>query len=82
VFTPQGSEGDLSRNYPQADMTIRSLPSYDAMMEELRETLTPEIELVESRIIGPIKDFNAIVKAIRKNVTKRDHKVTTACPFA
>ncbi len=75
VFTPNASEGDIIRAHPQAEQTIKSLPVYDGMMEELRETLTPEIDLIESRIIGPIKDFNAIIKSIRKNVTKRDHKV-------
>lgn len=45
------------------------------MMEELRETLTPEIELIESRVVAPLKDFDNILKAIRKNITKRDHKL-------
>ena len=56
--------------------TVQSLPIYDGMMEELRETLIPEIELIENRIIGPIKDFNAVIKSIRKNITKRDHKAS------
>ncbi len=44
-------------------------------MDELKETLTPEIEFIESRVISPTKDFQTIIKAIRKNITKRDHKL-------
>ncbi|PWN42356.1 BAR-domain-containing protein [Ceraceosorus guamensis] len=61
--------------YPKAEQTAAYLPIYDAMMEELRETLTPEIELIESRIISPANEFIGICKAVRKNITKRDHKL-------
>jgi amphiphysin len=44
-------------------------------MEELREALSPELELIESRIAGPAKELQAILKQIRKNMTKREHKV-------
>ncbi|KDN53329.1 BAR-domain-containing protein [Tilletiaria anomala UBC 951] len=75
LFSPSGSEADFIGNHPQAATTIQSLPAYDIMMEELREALTPEIDLIENRIIAPIKDFNAVIKSIRKNITKRDHKL-------
>ena len=35
----------------------------------------PELELIEGRIVGPIKEFQGILKAIRKSITKRQHKV-------
>lgn len=38
----------------------------------------PELELIESRIIGPIKEFQNILKSIRKSIAKREHKVCTA----
>lgn len=44
-------------------------------MEELRQTLSPELELIESRIVGPVKELQTIMKGIRKGITKRDHKV-------
>ncbi|CBQ71967.1 related to RVS167-BAR adaptor protein [Sporisorium reilianum SRZ2] len=75
LFQPIGSEYDLERKHPNAQSTMTNLAHYGQLMEELKETLTPEIELIESRIISPTKDFQTVIKAIRKNITKRDHKL-------
>lgn len=75
IFQPLGTEYGLEEKHPNSSHTIANLPHYSQMMEELRETLTPEIELIESRVVAPIKDFTNILKAIRKNITKRDHKL-------
>lgn len=75
LFQPIGSEYDLERRHPNASHTMTNLPAYQQLMDELKETLTPEIELIESRVISPTKDFQTVVKAIRKNITKRDHKL-------
>lgn len=45
------------------------------MMEELRSLIGPELELIQSRIAGPAKELQSIVKMIRKSITKREHKV-------
>ncbi len=39
------------------------------------ETLAPELELIDSRILVPCKDLQDITKKIRKTIVKRDHKV-------
>ncbi|CAO1616996.1 unnamed protein product [Parajaminaea phylloscopi] len=75
LFHPIGSEYDISGRHPAAAATIDNISYYQQMMEELRETLTPEIDLIESRVVAPVKEFETILKAIRKNVTKRDHKL-------
>lgn len=75
LFTPIGSEGDLLAHHPEAERTLTNLPEYDNMLASLRDTLTPEIELIENRIVAPLKDFHAVCLAIRKNITKRDHKL-------
>ncbi|GAK63595.1 hob1p [Moesziomyces antarcticus] len=75
LFQPIGSEYDLEHRHPNAQHTIVNLSAYGQLMDELKETLTPEIELIESRVIAPTKDFQTVVKAIRKNITKRDHKL-------
>ncbi|PWZ00514.1 BAR-domain-containing protein [Testicularia cyperi] len=75
LFQPIGSEYDLQRKHPNAERTMVNLSAYQSLMEELKETLTPEIELIESRVISPTKDFLNVIKAIRKNITKRDHKL-------
>lgn len=75
LFHPIGSEFDLERRHPQSTNTIAELQNYQIMMEELRETLTPEIELIDSRVVAPSREFEGVLKAIRKNITKRDHKL-------
>ncbi|EST07706.1 Src homology-3 domain protein [Kalmanozyma brasiliensis GHG001] len=75
LFQPLGSEYDLERKHPNAQATMTNLAHYGQLMDELKDTLTPEIELIESRVISPTKDFQTIIKAIRKNITKRDHKL-------
>jgi amphiphysin len=39
------------------------------------ETLNPELELIDSRVIVPCKELQDICKRIRKTIVKRDHKV-------
>ena len=39
------------------------------------ETLSPELDLIDSRIVHPCKELNDICKKIRKSCTKRDHKL-------
>ncbi|PWN49557.1 BAR-domain-containing protein [Violaceomyces palustris] len=75
LFHPLGNEYDLERKHPNAATTLLNISAYQTHMEELKETLTPEIELIDSRVVGPANDFMAILKAIRKNITKRDHKL-------
>lgn len=41
----------------------------------MAETLAPELELIESRIVQPSKDLNEVCKRIRKTIVKREHKL-------
>ena len=74
IFSPISGEYDLIGKHPNASHTIRSVTKYQAAMEELKLLISPELELIESRIAAPIKEFQTIVKTIRKTITKRDHK--------
>ena len=47
-------------------------------LEELRTSISPELELIESRVVGPVKELQGVMKSIRKMITKRDHKVSSA----
>lgn len=71
-----GSEYDLIGKNPQAESTIKNIGQYRDLMEELRTALSPEIELIDSRIVLPAKDLTEILKKIRKTITKREHKVS------
>lgn len=41
----------------------------------MSETLAPELDLIDSRIVAPSKELVDICKKIRKTCVKRDHKL-------
>ncbi|KAG6857665.1 hypothetical protein H0H87_010234 [Tephrocybe sp. NHM501043] len=75
ILTPMGGEYDLIGKHPDAGQTIRSVPKYEATMEEMRSLVSPELELIESRIVAPLKELQTTLKLIRKTITKREHKL-------
>lgn len=75
LFRPMGNEIDIERDHPEATNTIVNASYFQQALDELRELLTPEVELIESRILQPVQEFIAVCKTIRKNITKRDHKL-------
>lgn len=44
-------------------------------MEELQSAVSPELDLIETRVIAPLKEFQGVLKTINKTITKREHKV-------
>jgi len=76
IFHPIAGEYDLIGENPDSSQTIRSVTKYETAMEELRSAIGPELDLIESRVVGPIKELQQIMKMIRKSITKRDHKLT------
>ncbi|RXK37065.1 hypothetical protein M231_05653 [Tremella mesenterica] len=75
LFSPLGSEYNLAAKHPTAEVTVKNISQYQGLMEELRETLSPELELIDSRIVQPCKELTDICKKIRKTCTKREHKL-------
>jgi amphiphysin len=89
LFSPMGAEYNLAQKHPNAEVTVQNIAVYQQAMEELRgesalldtrpalmiDTLAPELELIESRIVAPCKELQEICKKIRKSCTKRDHKL-------
>jgi amphiphysin len=53
---------------------IRACEEYEAIVHELQETLAPELEMIESRVIKPADELLEIIKQVRKLAVKRDHK--------
>ncbi|KAF9015394.1 hypothetical protein BDQ17DRAFT_1229697 [Cyathus striatus] len=76
VFQPIAGEYDLIGKHPDAEHTIRNVGKYQTAMEEMRSLIGPELELINSRILGPAKEFQSVLKTIRKTITKREHKLT------
>ncbi|KAF8499111.1 BAR-domain-containing protein [Russula emetica] len=75
LFHPIASEYDLLGKFPQAAHTIKNVDAYHTALEELRASISPELELIESRVVGPVKELQGIMKTIRKVITKREHKL-------
>ena len=53
---------------------IRACEEYENIVRELKASLQPELELIESRVVKPADELMTIIKVVRKNATKRDHK--------
>lgn len=75
IYSPLSGELSLSNKHPEAAATIANTPSYAQHLDELRSAIAPELELIESRVVGPVKEFQGVLKVIRKTITKRDHKL-------
>ena len=75
LFQPILNEASLSSTHPEAATTLRNIASYEVVMSELRDALQPELELIDSRVVGPLREYSELLKKIRKTITKRDHKV-------
>ncbi|KAH8992078.1 BAR-domain-containing protein [Lactarius akahatsu] len=75
LFHPIASEYDLLGKFPEAAHTIKNVDAYHTALEELRTSISPELELIESRVVGPVRELQGVMKAIRKMITKRDHKL-------
>lgn len=53
---------------------IRACEEYEAIVKDLQETLRPELEMIETRIVRPAAELMDVIKVIRKTALKRDHK--------
>ncbi|PWW75333.1 BAR-domain-containing protein, partial [Tuber magnatum] len=53
---------------------IRACEEYEAIVNDLKVTLQPELEMIETRVIRPADELMDIIKVIRKTALKRDHK--------
>ncbi|GAA5840539.1 hypothetical protein JCM9279_007359 [Rhodotorula babjevae] len=75
LLTPFDGEGALTARFPQAETTLRNIDHYHELMGELRDAVQPELELIDARVTAPLKEYQELLKKIRKTVTKREHKL-------
>ncbi|KAI8448751.1 hypothetical protein BY996DRAFT_8415918 [Phakopsora pachyrhizi] len=75
LLSPMSNEEDLSTRYPESAKTIEQMASYQELITDLRDTIQPELDLIESRIIAPVKEYLEVLKSARKMIVKRDHKL-------
>lgn len=53
---------------------IKASEQYREVVKELKETLKPDLELIDARIVKPAQELLKVIQNIRKMATKRDHK--------
>ena len=53
---------------------IRACEEYESIVRELQATLQPELEMIQSRVIGPADELLSVIKVVRKSTVKRQHK--------
>ncbi|KAL2825005.1 hypothetical protein BDW59DRAFT_75987 [Aspergillus cavernicola] len=53
---------------------IRACEEYEAIVQDLKDSLAPELEMIDSRVVSPAEQLLEVIKAIRKVAVKRDHK--------
>lgn len=53
---------------------IRACEEYELVVKDLQDTIAPELEMIETRIIRPANELLDVLKVIRKTALKRDHK--------
>lgn len=53
---------------------IQASEQYREMVKELKETLKPDLDLIEKRIVNPAQELLKVIESIRKMATKREHK--------
>jgi len=53
---------------------IRACEEYESIVQDLKASLAPELEMIETRVVRPADELLAIVKQVRKSAVKRDHK--------
>lgn len=53
---------------------IHACEEYEAIVRDLQDSLAPELEMINSRIISPADQLLEVIKVIRKVSVKRDHK--------
>ncbi|KAJ4212228.1 BAR adaptor protein Hob1 [Fusarium solani] len=53
---------------------IAACEEYEAVVKDLQETLAPELDMIETRVIRPANELLDVIKVIRKTAVKREHK--------
>src|SRR5271154_6695194 len=77
IYKPiSGRVSDPNSAKPEGNAEgIKACDEYEAAVKDLQDTLKPELEMLETRIIQPANDLLAIVKQTQKMLTKRHHKL-------
>ncbi|QKX56953.1 uncharacterized protein TRUGW13939_04061 [Talaromyces rugulosus] len=53
---------------------IQACEEYESIVRELQDSLKPELEMIDARIISPANQLLDVIKVVRKVTVKREHK--------
>ncbi|KAG5358029.1 Regulator of cytoskeleton and endocytosis [Yarrowia sp. B02] len=76
IYKPiSGRLSDPNGTIPEGNPEgISACEQYREVVNDLQATLKPELEMIETRIIGPANELLDVINSIRKMATKRAHK--------
>jgi amphiphysin len=76
IFKPiSGKLSDPNSTIPEDNPEgIEASEQYRAIVADLQETLKPDLELIETKIVQPAQEVLKVIHSIRKMATKRAHK--------
>lgn len=76
IYKPiSGRLSDPNATVPEDNpQGIEASEAYREVVKELKETLQPDLELIQKRIVDPAQELLKVIQLIRKMATKRDHK--------
>lgn len=76
IYKPiSGRMSDPDSTIPEGNPEgIEACEEYEAVVKELQETMAPELDMIDTRVIRPATELLDIIKVIRKSVLKREHK--------
>ena len=77
IYQPiSGRMSDASTLVPEGNPEgIEACEQYQAIVAELKETLAPELEMIETRVVQPAQDLLEVFKNVKKLMTKNEHKL-------
>lgn len=76
IYKPiSGRLSDPSATVPEDNPEgIEASESYREVVKELKDSLQPDLELIQKRVVDPAQELLKVIQLIRKMATKREHK--------
>ncbi|TID19174.1 hypothetical protein CANINC_003744 [Pichia inconspicua] len=76
IYKPiSGRMSDPNSAIPEGNPEgIEACEQYNDVVNELKDILKPDLELIETRIVAPAQELLTIIQSIRKMAVKRNHK--------
>lgn len=77
IYQPiSGRMSDAATLVPEGNPEgIEACEQYQAIVQELKQTLAPELEMIETRVVQPAQDLLEVFKNVKKLMTKNEHKL-------